>query len=275
MAPDEEGGGEQAAKRASKEILQEEIREGRKSMKGTTLALFISGVSAGLDIGFSPLLQAIVRTRCAGYYDHATIEILAANAYAIGFLFVVLGRSELFTEQTTLAVLPVLSGDSPLRALVRQWIVVFLANIAGGAAFAALSMAVVPSLGILDAQILRQMAREHVDRPAAILFGSAVLAGWLMGLLSWLVAAGRETVSQILIVWIVAAVIGFANLNHVIVGGIQLLMAIFGSQGITVADLGRFLLLAALGNIVGGSVFVALVKYGHIAWASADEEVGE
>jgi formate/nitrite transporter FocA (FNT family) len=38
-----------------------------------------------------------------------------------GFLFVILGRSELFTEHTTLAVLPVLDGRASLRQLGRLW----------------------------------------------------------------------------------------------------------------------------------------------------------
>jgi formate/nitrite transporter FocA (FNT family) len=102
-----------------------------------------------------------------------------------------------------------------------------------------------------------------------VIFVSAVLAGWMMGLLSWLVAAGRETISQIAIVWLVASGIGFAHFHHVIVGSVQLMMAAFAGQGVTAADFGRFLLFATLGNIIGGTVFVALLKYGRTAWADA------
>ena len=87
--------------------------------------------------------------------------------------------------------------------------------------------------------------------------------GWLMGLLSWMVVAARDTISQIAIVWIVTTTIGLCGLHHCVVGSVEVLGAVFTGQGVSVLDFGRFLLLASLGNAVGGSVFVALVKYGH------------
>jgi formate-nitrite transporter family protein len=93
---------------------------------------------------------------------------------------------------------------------------------------------------------------------------SAVLAGWLMGLLSWLVAASRDTISQIFIVALVTTAIGIAHLHHAVVGTAEVLAGVFSGQGATLADFGKFLLWATLGNILGGVFFVALIKFGHI-----------
>lgn len=261
---------EPETKRASREILRRELKEALASMEGPTRMLWLSGLSAGLDIGFSPLLVAVMRTQGAGQFPQAAIEILAANLYAVGFVFVVLGRTELFTEQTSLAVLPVLNGDVSVGLLARQWSVIYVSNLVGGAAFAAISMAVLPSLGVVSVGVIGEISRHHVDHPSGTMFLSGVLAGWLMGLLSWLVAAGRETISQIVIVWLVASAIGFAHLHHVIVGGVQLMMAEFVGQGVGAANLGRFLLFVTVGNIIGGSVFVALIKFGQTAWANPE-----
>ena len=84
-----------------------------------------------------------------------------------------------------------------------------------------------------------------------------------MGLLSWLVAAGRDTISQIVLVWLIRTAIGFANLHHVILGTAEVLAGIFAGQGIGLTDLGRVVVWATLGNALGGAVFVALLKYGH------------
>ena len=84
-----------------------------------------------------------------------------------------------------------------------------------------------------------------------------------MGLLSWLVAAGRDTISQIVLVWLITTSIGLAKLHHVIVGTVEVLAGAFAAQGVTAADFGHFLLFATLGNIVGGVVFVAFLKYGQ------------
>ncbi|HEX4129218.1 MAG TPA: formate/nitrite transporter family protein [Pirellulales bacterium] len=263
---------EMVAKRPPREILRQEIHEGMESMRIGALGLFISGVSAGLDIGFSPLLAAIMTTRTAGVLSLPVSEILHANMYAVGFIFVVLGRSELFTEQTTLAVLPVLNRSATLGSLLRLWATVYVANLLGGIGFAAVGAHVGTGLRIVDPDVFGQMALAELDYSDGALFTSAVLAGWLMGLLSWLVSAARETAAQLLIVWLITWVIGFSHLHHVIAGAVPLLMAEFAGEGVGLSQIGRFLLWATLGNILGGSVFVALIKYGQIALGSPIKE---
>jgi formate/nitrite transporter FocA (FNT family) len=86
-----------------------------------------------------------------------------------------------------------------------------------------------------------------------------------MGELGWVVAAARDTISQIICVWLIATAIGFAKLHHCIVGSIEALAGVFTSDAITFADYGHFLLWTTLGNAIGGVVFVALIKYGHAA----------
>ena len=181
--------------------------------------------------------------------------------YAVGFIIVVLGRSELFTEQTTLAVLPVLNRRASPAALLRLWVVVYVANLIGAAVFAGLAVLIGPALGVADVEAFGAIARQVVNHGGLVIFGSALLAGWLMGLMSWLVAASRDTVGQLVIVWLVASAIGFARLHHVVVGSVEVLAGLFvGAEGVTIASGGQFLLWATLGNILGGSFFVALIK---------------
>lgn len=254
---------ERDAKRDSEEILRQEVHEALAALNRPNRALFISGISAGLDVGFSLLLMGVMLTQIDGQLPPSIVRILVANMYAVGFIFVVLGRSELFTEQTTLAVLPVLQGRANIRALLRLWAVVYIANLIGGAVFARMATFIGPELGIIDARAFSVIAHHMIDHSGVAIFSSAVLAGWLMGLLSWLVAAGRDTISQIVIVWLITTAIGFANLHHVVVGSIEVLAGVFAGPDVRWSDFGRFLTWTTLGNIVGGSVFVALIKYGH------------
>jgi formate/nitrite transporter FocA (FNT family) len=92
---------------------------------------------------------------------------------------------------------------------------------------------------------------------------SGVLAGWLMGLLSWLVAAARDTISQLVIIWLVTTTIGLGHLHHAVVGSVEVLAGVFVSQELTAGDFGHFLLWTTLGNALGGPIFVALLKYTH------------
>jgi formate-nitrite transporter family protein len=254
---------EQMPKKASEQILRHEIAEGKIVLDREAGRLFVSGLSAGLDLGFSLFLMAVMETRFTDHLSEPIRAILVANMYSIGFIFVVLGRSELFTEQTSLAVLPVMSGQRSGWSLARSWGIVYVSNLIGATAFAGLAVLIGPTLGVIDARAFGTIAHHIVDHSGFAMFLSAILAGWLMGLLSWLVAAGRDTISQIVVVWLITTAIGFAGLHHVILGTVEVLSGVFSGQGINVYDFGRFLLWATLGNIFGGVFFVALIKYGH------------
>jgi len=254
---------EPAPKKARGQILRSEISEGMDAMERPAFGLFVSGLSAGLDVGFSVLLMAVMRTLTDGRLSAPVSAILMANMYAIGFIFVVVGRSELFTEQTTLAVLPVLSGQTSLLSLLRLWGIVYVANLIGATCMALLIALIAPLLGAAEPKAFGFIAGRLVAFDSRTILLSGILAGWLMGLLSWLVAASRDTISQIVFVWLITTCIGLIGLHHVVLGTVEVLAGVFAHQAITPAEFGRFLIWATLGNIVGGSFFVALVKYGH------------
>ena len=92
----------------------------------------------------------------------------------------------------------------------------------------------------------------------------AIMAGWIMGLVSWLVVASRETINQLICVWLATTVIGLAGFHHSVAGTVEVLVGVFLGQGATFGDYLRFLALAVPGNIIGGTVFVAILKWGHI-----------
>ena len=245
-------------------ILEQEINAGLTELERTSAALLLSGLSAGLDVSLGLLLMAVMRTLTEGVLSKPVSEILVAMMYASGFLFVVLGRSELFTEHTTLAVLPVLDGRASLAQLGRLWGLIYVANQVGAAAFAAFLAFLGPRLGVIEPRVFGSIASGLVEHPGWVILLSGLLAGWLMGLLSWLVAASRDTISQIVIVGLVTTAIGFCHLHHSVAGTAEVLAGVFSGRGATLADFGKFLLWATLGNMIGGIVFVALLKFGHI-----------
>ncbi len=263
VEPAGDPGPEKEPQKGYRTILDQEIESGATELARPAHGLLLSGLSAGLDVSFSLLLMAAMMSLAEGRLSEPISEILVANMYTIGFVFVILGRSELFTEHTTLAVFPVLAGRASVARLLRLWGLVYIANLAGAAAFAALTALIGPALGLFEPRILGRIASQVAHHSAWVLVVSAVLAGWLMGLLSWLVTASRDTVGQILLVWLVTFAIGFAHLNHAVIGTTEVLAGVFSGQGATLADFFRFLGLTTLGNIVGGTFFVAIIKYGH------------
>ena len=248
---------------ASQKILHHEIVEGKDAIQRPPGRLFLSGVAGGLEISFSLFLMGVVRTLTDGRLSPPVAELITANMYSFGFVLVILGRSEFFTEQTSLAVLPVLNGEASVKGLLALWVNVFAANLVGATISAGLVAITGPSLGVISPEALGAIAESVVNHPALAIFLSAVFAGWLMGLLSWVVAAARDTISQIVIVWMVTSAIGLGHLHHAILGSVEVLAGLFSARSVTLGDFGHFLLWTTLGNIVGGSLFVAILKFSH------------
>lgn len=252
-------------------IRAQQVEQAAKELERPAGKLLLSAFSAGIEIGFGPFLMALLLTSSDGFYSRPTQELLLATAYAVGFIIVVLGRSELFTEHTALAVQPVLGGDASLVQLLRLWGLVYGGNIAGAMGFAAFAAWIGPELGEAEPWAFVEIARKYVDQAWWLLLVGGVLAGWLMGLLAWLVTAARDTIGQIVVIWLIAAGISLAHLQHSIAGTVEVLAGVLSGSEVTWREFGRFLLFATLGNAVGGVVFVALLKYGH-AGAGAEKE---
>jgi formate/nitrite transporter FocA (FNT family) len=258
-----EGGGDQPAKKSYRQILTEEIREASKELYRPRGGLFLSAISAGLDVGFSMFAVAVALTLYRDRPEDIGGHLLIAAVYSLGYIFVVIGRSELFTEHTTLAVLPVLNRNASVRRLAEVWGIVYAGNLIGVTIFAFFAAFLGPALGIFGARELEHIATDLVDHDGWTIGASAVMAGWLMGLLSWLVTAARDTISQIAIVLLITGTIGLGHLHHCIVGACEVLAAVFAGTPVGAGDFGHFLLWSTLGNAVGGVLFVAIVKYAH------------
>lgn len=245
-------------------ILEQHVAQAQEELERPAGGLLLSSFSAGLDLGFGPLLMAVMLTLSGGTWPHPVTAVVLAISYAAGFVFVVLGRSALFTEQTTSAVLPVLAGRASLVQLARLWTLVLIGNVAGGALFALFLATLCPRLHIVDAGAFGAIAGRLLDVPWWSMWASAVVAGWLMGLLAWLMAASRDTIGQIVFVTLTTFVIGVAGFHHSIAGTIEVLLALFARAGPTWADYGRFISAAAAGNAIGGTLFVAVLKFGQV-----------
>lgn len=257
---------------AVQRILEHQVEAGMRELSRPSRGLLLSGLSAGLDVAFGPMLMAVLLTLSAGAPE-LWRTLLAANAYAVGFIFVVLGRSELFTEHTTVATFPVLDRRATLRDLGRLWGLVYVSNLAGALVSGSLGAVILTSLGVVEPRAAHDMGRDMVEHPWWTIVVSAILAGWLMGLLSWMSRTTRATIGLIAVVWIVTVTIGLAKLHHCIAGTAEVAMAIVVPGGdVSVADLLHFLVWSTLGNVIGGSVFVALVKFGHARVPSPREE---
>lgn len=263
---------EQKPQKSQRVILQHTEEAALTELERGNVGLSLSAISAGLDIGFSVLMMAVIVTLFQGQVSEPSLHILVSLMYPLGFIFVVLGRSELFTEHTTLAVLPVLQGLAPVKKLLRLWGLVYINNIIGGLLFALILSYLSGSMPYLSTNSLNVIADELFKNSwSSNLFG-AMLAGWMMGLLAWLVAASRDTISQIFVIIIVTAAIGIAGLPHCIVGNIEAAAGLFNGH-VSFNSYIIFMVTATIGNAAGGAFFVALLKYNHSMLSGREQKI--
>lgn len=250
------------AVRHADDVLRLAIDEGLEQLERPVLSLALSALAAGMILGFSAMAVAVVTALVAPMGSKALTHIAGALVYPLGFLVCITSRTELFTEHTATAVYPVLDRRSGPGEMLRLWLVVGLGNLAGAVVVGAMLAATDPVVGAREGYLA--LGHHLVAFESAPLFASAVLAGWLMALGGWLILATPAGVAQIVVLYVVVFLIGLGGLHHSIAGSVELFTALFVGAPIGSGEVARFLTLALLGNLFGGSVFVAVLNYGHI-----------
>ncbi|MEM8938801.1 MAG: formate/nitrite transporter family protein [Bacteroidota bacterium] len=245
-------------------ILEEQLEASLHEFNRSNSGLLISAFGAGLEVGFSVLLMGTVFTLFGESVNPESLKMYLALSYPLGFIFVIIGRSELFTEHTALALLPVLNKSVQVSDLFKLWGLVYTGNIIGGFVFSFLLTAIGPSVGFISKEAFYHLAYELIDYKWYTILTSALLAGWMMGLLGWLLTSSQETISRIVVIVLITTIIGIAGLHHCIVGSIEVFAGFITSRQITLFNYLKFQIWATIGNAIGGAVFVAILKFSHV-----------
>lgn len=236
------------------EIFQRIVATADEEFVRSNRLLFFSGLAAGLSIGLSFVARSAMS---AATGDPS--GLIGGILYPIGFLLIVLGRYQLYTENTLTPVTLVLTRIAAVPQLLRVWGVVLLANVIG----AALVGLVLARTGVLDADTLamaREIAAHGLEVPTLDLFWKGVFAGWLVASMVWLNHAARDTVTRFFIVFAVMFLVPAADLFHCIIGACEALFLVFQGAA-SLADAARFFGAVVFGNTVGGVLLVALLNY--------------
>jgi formate/nitrite transporter FocA (FNT family) len=236
--------------------------EGQDILERSALDLTLSGLIAGLDIGFGPLAMAVMAGRLHQVF-HVSVDqaiFYGAFLYPLGFVFVIMGKSELFTEDTLAPVAGLLADSRNIGLLIRSWIPIATANIVGAIGFSLLIAQVGP-VWTQYLPIYRAMGTPLVSQPFLQALLAAILAGWLVALIGWLIESTKGSIVHFFIIYVIAYLLIALTLFHSIIGSIEVLTAMFAGAPITWLDwLTRFLIPALIGNAIGGAVFVTGLK---------------
>lgn len=235
--------------------------EAEEELERPASALAWSGLAAGLSMGFSLIAESVLE-----FYlpDRPWRPLVSKLGYSVGFLIVILGRQQLFTENTLTPVLPLLR-DRTMKMLIsvmRLWAVVLVTNLLGTFIFST----VLARTGLLDPAIketLTHIAKEATTPSFDLLLLRGVFAGWLLALMVWLLPVAET--GRISVIVIITYLIGISKFSHVIAGSADVFyLAAVGADSWANA-FGHFILPALIGNILGGTALVAALNYAQVA----------
>ena len=250
-------------------VVYEAIRaEAESELARPLSALAWSGLAAGLSMGFSFIAQALLRTLTP---NADWMPIISSLGYSMGFLIVILGRQQLFTENTLTPVLEVLQrrDRATVVSTLRLWAIVLAANMIGVTLFA-LVLSCGNILGTEVEPALREIAASEYGPPFGTVFVRAIFAGWLVALMVWLLPFAES--ARVTVIILVSYTIGLAHFPHVIAGSAAALYGVFDGSHTVGAFFGEFFVPTLLGNMVGGLLMVAAINYGQVSSGSETDE---
>jgi formate/nitrite transporter FocA (FNT family) len=247
--------------RLSARLVYEIIRrDGTEELERPTSSLVWSGVAAGIIISFSVVAMAVLRSNLPATSYRSLIETLG---YSVGFVMVILGRLQLFTENTITTVIPLMRHPTwpNFRAVARLWSIVLAANVAGtviAATFMTMTAAIPDDVLVAVGDISRHMM---LLTPMEM-FARGIPAGILVAALVWMLPSSGGNTFWVIVAftWLIAA----GGFTHVIAGSTEAVYLVLnGEASVTGAIFGFFLPVLA-GNVVGGTLVFAMLAHAQV-----------
>ena len=241
------------------EIFEAATDNAREELRRSSQTLAFSGMAGGFTLGLTGLAVASIRAMLGpGSWQ----DLVSFLIYPIGFIAVIIGRQQLFTENTLYPVILVLDERRYLIDTLRLWAVVFVFNVIGAFLFAILAV----MSGAVRPDIVAQLVGlglTAINGSTAHFFWSGVIGGWLIAMVAWTVTASHWTIGQLTMVWLLTFVVGVGHFAHCIVTSSEILSAVVAGT-ISITNYFGWLWPATLGNIVGGVVIVSVLNYGQV-----------
>ncbi len=195
--------------------------------------------------------------------DVTWLPLVESLGYTFGFLIVIMGRMQLFTENTLTTVLPLFARPTwfNLTCVARLWGIVLGGNIIG-CFLAAAFIAFMPTFGPEMLDNITEISIHATENDAWSAFGKAVPAGLLIAALVWMLAAGEMDNFLLIIVmtWLIAA----GGFTHIIAGSVEMAFLMLTGELGLIRGVFSFFIPVLLGNIFGGTVVFALITWGQV-----------
>lgn len=252
------------------EIYKRTREEGKRRLARPVLELGATALVGGLDVAIGVAVFLLASAELEPAIGLNAAHFVGAIGFGIGFVFIVVGRSELFTENFLVPITGLSRDRGSWVKLGELWVVSLVLNLAGG---------VLLAIVLTSHGVLRPGSREAAVRLAENLAGhspgtsflSGLVAGALMTVMTWFVEGAAESIGvRIVMAWIVGFVLVLGSFNHAIVGTIELFYGIRSGADIGYDQLFSNLGIAVVSNLLGGLVLVTFARSAQALGASPD-----
>ena len=258
-SPEAEPPQKSLARPSAEEIFKQVAANARQELQRPSIALGLSGFGAGLFIGLSALGTAIALAMLG---SSMPARFIAGMFYPIGFIIVIIGRSQLFTENTLYPVALVLAERRELWNTLRLWSVVLPANVIGALAFALLA-ARTSALDPAFVHALAQLGSNALAHSSVQVFWSGVIAGWIIALAAWLVSGSHSITGSVIVIWMLMFLVGLGNFAHCVASTCEIFVTVL-TGGAPWSAFPLWFFPAVAGNICGGVLLVTILEYGQV-----------
>jgi formate/nitrite transporter FocA (FNT family) len=236
------------------------VLKGEHELDRPAASLFWSALAAGIAVSISIIAEGALHQRLP---EAPWRELVTGWGYAVGFIIVIMGRLQLFTEHTVVAVTPALATPSlgNFEKLARLWAIVFIGNQLG-AFVAALSFVRLGLTGPELTAAMVEVSRPAMDRTFADTLLQAIPAGFIIAAIAWLIIAAKA--GHFWVIALLAYMIAIGQFPHVIASACGAYLLALTGNAPTLWPATGFVIPALIGNVIGGTGLFALLSYAQI-----------
>lgn len=211
-------------------------------------------------MGFSFVAEALIHSMLP---DAPWRPLLSKFGYSIGFLIVIMGRQQLFTENTLTVILPLLYRRdlATFKNVCRLWSVVLAFNLLGALIFAW----VIGHTNVFSTEVQQsftEIGRHTMQPDFATMLLRGIFASWLIALMVWLLPFAAE--ARVLVIILLTFVVGIGGFPHIIAGSVEVFYLATTGAASWGACLGGYIVPTFIGNVLGGVALVAILNHAQV-----------
>ena len=245
---------------SGKIVYKAVLKEGEEELDRSSSALFWSGLAAGLSMGFSMIAEGLLT---AFLPDAPWRPLVAKFGYSAGFLIVILGRQQLFTENTLTPILPLLQRkpNAGIGNVLRLWVIVLIANLIGALVIGF----VAAQTQVFDPEIqsaFAEIGHKALEPEFGTLILRGIFAGWLIALMVWLLPFAES--ARVWVIIFITYLVGLGHFSHIIAGAVETFTVAAMGEASWAKVLGGYIVPTLIGNILGGVTLVATLNHAQV-----------